>query len=436
MTQTVLWKLAIKDLKLTDLDLDDQNHTYNEADITASETLIDSRDYVYPVINYGDWRDGGTVQVEDRFPAVRIKRLLNQIFNDQGYKVESTFIDSDFGKKLFIPFTKKKTSSSNTFADDKLFRVGQGFSQFLDSSNSVQLLDVTDEISAGFFDDNNLVDLGSDVYEVAADSVQNVTATVRITATGGNIELEVQRLSPAAFGWSQIASTSFSPQSIDPAFATVETGFIAVESGDKFRIRMIITGNDFSGSSPAAATIDQGVFLNDVSLELAKGAAVSLQAQLPEWFQLDLIQALKTTFNLYFYTDVETRTVIIEPFDDFFQDDSVDWSDKLDLNTQRNFKYIGANQSKTIIFDYTDDSNDKPVEQILDTDLEFAQHDSISTNVFSRDGQSNVTSAFAPTLMATASTIGFVESLIPKMWNETPLNELPDKCRNHSECNR
>jgi hypothetical protein len=427
------WKLPIKELKLTDLDITDQDHTYNEANITTSETLIDGRDYVYPLINYGDWYDGGTVKVVDRVPAVRIKRLVEQIFNDQGYKMESAFFDSDFGKRLFMPFTRKKTFSEDNIADGKLFRVGQGVSHFIDNSAPSAILDLDDLTSPGFFEDVTLIDTVLEHYVAVDNAIQNLVVSVPIAASGGTIQIDIQRVilgfPPTAFN---VASVNYSPQAVDVEVATLETGFINVNAGDRFRVKFTITGQEFDGTGQASAVIDDCVFWNVVPDDLQEGNEVILAKQLPDMFQLDLIQAMKTNFNLYFDTNIETRTVTVEPFDDFFIDEVVDWSEKLDLNTDRQLKYIGSNQSKTIVFDYTDDSNDKPVQQILERDLEFAQHEDINTNVFAREGQRNVVTAFSPTLMATASTIGFIESLIPKMWNDTPLNELPARSTDYN----
>lgn len=49
--------------------------------------------------------------------------------------------------------------------------------------------------------------------------------------------------------------------------------------------------------------------------------------------QTVLLEALQQMFNLRFLTDESTRTVFIEPCDDFYGDGTADWSDKADLDT-------------------------------------------------------------------------------------------------------
>ena len=48
--------------------------------------------------------------------------------------------------------------------------------------------------------------------------------------------------------------------------------------------------------------------------------------------QTALLQALQQMFNLRFMTDENTRTVFIEPYDDFYGDTVAEWSDKIDFD--------------------------------------------------------------------------------------------------------
>ena len=597
------WKLLINDLKLSDLDLSDQNHIYDVADIDASETLIDSRDYVYPLINYGAWRGSDSVQVEDRFPAVRVKRLMTQIFEDQGFRMSSSLFDSDFGKRLFLPFTNKTTQADPDFALDKIFRVAkntpgvdkrcdithstdltyifttsnsfiqnvtplefdtvisdpdsrwstitnryttnvngiatfevtvpltivqsspgstiktniiiQQFDQagnlirekklrdntndhvghtlggdpapktFTDSvqgrffmsvfdyvivryeyraitagtfefdidkerifkclefdtaqetftSNSGNVggqIDFDNETTNGNFDTNNIFDIVFNRYQPTQRSKQNIIYQSEIVTSGGSTEFAIRRRRSGEFQFSDFQTIQISPSDSGTGNSLItqvriESGYIDVEPGDEFDIFAEITGNDFNGVSNASVTIFKSVLYNDISLELARGAEVILSNQLPDMYQLEFLQAIKTVFNLYFDTDVDTRTVTIETFNDFYTTETVDWSRKLDMMSSRSVQYIGANLSKNIIYDFKEDGKDAPVKQILDRDDSFAEHNATSTNVFARDGETRVTTIFAPTLMATATTIGFTASFLPKMWKDLPTNELPDK---------
>lgn len=422
------WKLLIQDLKLSDLDLSDQDHTYNTATINTSETLIDTRDYVYPLINYGEWIDGGDVSVEDRFPAVRVKRLFEQIFNDQGYILSSAFFDSDFGKKLFMPFTNKTINHPVTFADDKLFRANKVSSEFLGGGSPFNTNGITfiDDFSTGFFDQGGHYN-GNNNYTFPVDMKANfiVDLNYSISDFGSELQLNWQKRTPTQSNYHTFDIINIKRVGGVSESNRYETGFLNFNAGDKVRIAFNLVPET---TATSAAIIDtDSVFSIDISRELTPGGAVVMADTLPDMFQIEFMQGIKTLFNLYFDTDVETRTVTVEPFDDFYTGDLVDWSEKLDLLNQRQLKYIGADKTRSIIFDYSQDSNDAPVEQIIDRDDTFAEHEDVSTNAFAKDGESTVAPFFSATLMDTASTIGFTDSLIPKLWNDMPMNELPDK---------
>jgi hypothetical protein len=92
---------------LTDLDLTDYNHYYNESGITASWYNEWSDGYFYPLIDYGkDWRlfdiNGiyGEVKINDMKPAINVKVLFDEIFNDKGFTYESNFLNSNRFKEL------------------------------------------------------------------------------------------------------------------------------------------------------------------------------------------------------------------------------------------------------------------------------------------------------------------------------------------------
>ncbi len=80
--------------------------------------------------------------------------------------------------------------------------------------------------------------------------------------------------------------------------------------------------------------------------------------------QLSFVKGVIHAFNLQFTTDVESRKVFIEPFNDFFMDekDAVDWTSKIDLSKVQEDKWANTDLKREFIFKYKTDSNDKKVE--------------------------------------------------------------------------
>ena len=80
--------------------------------------------------------------------------------------------------------------------------------------------------------------------------------------------------------------------------------------------------------------------------------------------QLDFLKGVMHSFNLQFTTDVDSRRVHIEPFNEFYYNinDAVDWTSKIDLSQSFEDKFINSNLKSEFIFKYKTDSNDKVVE--------------------------------------------------------------------------
>lgn len=109
------------DYYLTQLNLDEYNHTRSISAITNSwnyniiknGSLINAtglgEGYVYPYIVNGNSQDVATTSyVYDQYPAVYVKTIIDKMFEFAGYTYSSNFFNSDYFKKLVIPFTNDK----------------------------------------------------------------------------------------------------------------------------------------------------------------------------------------------------------------------------------------------------------------------------------------------------------------------------------------
>ena len=109
------------DYYLSQLNLDEYNHTRSISAITNSWNyniiknggLIDAtglgEGYVYPYIVNGNSQDVATTSyVYDQYPAVYVKTIIDKMFEFAGYTYTSNFFNSDYFKKLVIPFTNDK----------------------------------------------------------------------------------------------------------------------------------------------------------------------------------------------------------------------------------------------------------------------------------------------------------------------------------------
>lgn len=68
--------------------------------------------------------------------------------------------------------------------------------------------------------------------------------------------------------------------------------------------------------------------------------------------QIEFINAIKQLFNLYFYTDTLSKTIFIEPREQFYTQQLVDWSEKTDLQKPIHIEELGADLSQEFVLRY------------------------------------------------------------------------------------
>lgn len=120
MVKTILGEIS--DYKLDQLDMSEYNH-YRTKETVHSSWYYDiyyngvlknnnsgGEGYVYPHIinNFDSTVSANEILLENQLPATYVSTIINKIFNFAGYTYTSEFFDSEYFKKLIIPFTGDK----------------------------------------------------------------------------------------------------------------------------------------------------------------------------------------------------------------------------------------------------------------------------------------------------------------------------------------
>lgn len=103
---------ALGEELLSDSDFSDLDHIWNYTNVVNSWSENWDNGYYYPLIDYGyDWdldKIGGTagnyVRINQMFPATNVKFIFDRIFDDAGFSYNSSFLNDDVFKELYIPF--------------------------------------------------------------------------------------------------------------------------------------------------------------------------------------------------------------------------------------------------------------------------------------------------------------------------------------------
>lgn len=480
------WPELIGDKKLCDLTF--AGHIKSYANIVDSWTKsVDDIPYVYPAINYGEWSkdSNGNQQdhsIADFHPAVYAKAIVDRIFGDIGYTLDSTFFNEAMFKKLIIPYTSGEDYNVND-------EVGLGEDGNYSSHASLAAEDSLPFIPAV----GNNTSLGRSYWPVipcqngcsptgnytpgSSGSLQNgytvpftgrftvhYQAQIKIRATGflcGNCTnpaywaawLHVDGLAPSTingvpgfynvnassvqFYWESTGSSSIrnltgiSMASLNTCdsggdWTTIDfTAELDLIQGEKVQVGLYgrnirdvcgveadIKDQDF-GVWPVA---DQAyVAPAEVSISSALGCGVK---------QIDFLKGITELFNLYWTADNDTKTVSVEPYDNFYGSGKViDWSKKID-RTGWTDKFLIEELAKSTIYKYKKDNSDKIVEAYNEQkDTELWSITQTSDELYRKKEIVLGTKVFSPTFRIYNGTDGdltFANSgqapIMPCMW--------------------
>lgn len=424
------WKEKLSEKNVNELDYSDQDHIYNKANIDLSETVSTDRDYVYPLINYGATLGGHPISgnnnihdvlVEDRFFALNVKSILIKMFKDIGVKIASGFIDAFFFGKLYLPFTNDLFKHPDNFRDDNIFRAGLlsdiTFDTNLFTPTGGFVLELDNETGA-FFDTGNNFNTSTFEYTIHEKSKQNFKYQIEfLIPNGGKVEIDVRKN-----GVLFITGDIITIPSNKATIVKSETGFIDVNKNDTISILWTVVSNV---AEIITLKKDNTIFSNDISLQITKGTNVELNENLPDINQLDFVKGIKDLFNLYFLYDADTRTVFIEPRDEFYKSRVIDWTDKFDKSKDEEITYLNDKLKKKIVYKYKSDSGDGLVNGIeKQDDIIIASQEITNPNKFVKDEQKLGTDAFAPTIMRPFDFIGLFVSKVPTLNKDAIL--VPD----------
>lgn len=130
---------------LTDLDLSDYNHTWDENSIRNAWPKEWTNGYQYPMINYGVGQFSSLTMKKQSysqyFPAIYTKTLFDKIISSNGYTYTSQFLNSSPFTEMIIPFSNGKLVGSINFtinpSDNSLFKSRLGYTNVLGSQEIV-----------------------------------------------------------------------------------------------------------------------------------------------------------------------------------------------------------------------------------------------------------------------------------------------------------
>ena len=377
VNETVDFKFQLTDVALSTLDWSAYNHTYSLSNITGSwDGLLFSGSIVYPNVKYGSSENDNTapeyafgtspaagtfdtsdtpLRVIDFKPAVKVKTVLDVIFDSVDYKYTSSFIDSAYFDTVYTLATPNdqvgvqnaNVSSGSVWAYRTLS--GQSFNAM--TSTIVNY-------NAEYFDNFNRFDLSTDSYTAYTTGLYNFALGFDFTITNFNINNRLRfnvALVESGSTGNVFAQKNFS----NPAAAGVlyvPFPNVSLNVGQKVQVQIeLITAG---GTEVVTIQPTVNTYFKVQGPASLGGGTVDMALQWPSDLKaLDFLQGLIEKFNLVIEPIPGERNLLrIEPFQNWVDAGAVkDWTDKVDRRTKFKISHPIVEQPKVIEFRDADD---------------------------------------------------------------------------------
>jgi hypothetical protein len=346
------WVKQASELDLRDITFNNNSQTYDSTGIQAANSATsDTYDHAYPLVD----RSGD----KEYKPTYYLRSLIERGLNHLGWNVSSSFLTDAEIKKLVVDFdtafivsdtevNATKSRAQLTIAD-KLIPTGADRRIIYDDDTTPPNEDSNGNYSTstGIYtvpqDGNYIFEIGFEVFFDSSSGapknyqfslVKNGTSTNDIGT--GEILDTYSGLVPSGSGGS------------GGAFFQAN-----LNSGDT--VSIYATGTTRTYDVVASANTYANIYRKS---EIEDGDPFSLNEVIPR--DITLIQVINDftrMFNIYYWTDIKTKTIYFEPRDSFFLSANYNWTSKLDLNNKYEIDYV-TSYKRDVEFKYRDLEND------------------------------------------------------------------------------
>ena len=355
------WVKDAADLKLNTIIWRNNFQKYDQDDINGFNAGDSATyDFAYPYISRGGNAITDRTSITDYLPCIYTPNLINACFKALGYNVESTFLADistlvcDFN--LILGQTKANVQASKVRAEMTSFPV------ISVSVGTTKRIIFNDDSTFPNDDQNNYYNATTGIYTVPTTGTYNITVLVNSFNPGadavGQLRLIKNGASPTSIGTgTRVGSNVF----LIDAGDRLETFNVELRANDELSI--YINPDEFSTND---ISFGSGTYFKvQLASEILEGDFYSVNSLIPDSIKfIDILNDVTRMFNLYYWTDVKTKTVYFETRDNFFESKTtaIDWSDKIDLSSGYNIDYVSS-YKRNINFSYKKDDKDEYLEE-------------------------------------------------------------------------
>jgi hypothetical protein len=360
------WVKSASELKLNTIAWRNNSQVYNQAGVTSAWlSNSNSDDHAYPYISRGGNKSNVTASVEDFYPCFYIRSILERGLNQLGWNVSSNFLVSN-EIKLLVGDLSNSMTVADSVVDQSRTRASRS-SDVTNYGGDTKLV-FNDDATPPNEDVEDNYNTSTGFYVVPTDGTYNINVSLttddwHITGTQ-NINLKVKLAAGNStffgFGLNERDNQTVSIPT-NGSFTSTYTLTADLKQGENVAIFTKWIANPFS-SFPESVKFKAGTFFDiQRSPKLAEGDSFLLSEIIPDSVKLiDVINDFTRMFNIYYWTDVKTKTIYFEPRNSFFKPitEALDWTDKIDFNKNYEIDYINT-YKRNVEFKYKELNNDE-----------------------------------------------------------------------------
>ena len=416
-SNTSVGSSLLEHINFTDLD-----HFWNWTNINNSwnnRLSTPGVGYFYPLINYGKVDGTALHDFHDQAlrPAIYVKEYIDRIFALSKYTYDSSFFNSDFFKRLVIP---NNSDTLKAFVNILLNNTA--------TSGVVNNPSVGTSVAFAFTSNlRNFTTYGTNEFQYTGASTVaganfniNLQFTLQLQDANAEFWLYKNGAQYIYLGGRSSYAGYITTENITWNFNLNDT----ISTNDVYSIRVIkttgtylyVTVNNFSWTiQTPVKQLATAIFNTD---------KLNMSVVVPQNIKItDFFTSLLKMFNLYVIEDrFIAKKLIITPYIDFYLNEDLDWSEKLDRSQEIRLKPMGELNARVFNFKfkqddaywnklYKDKFNEGYMDFTYDTEYEYAKDKDDLEVIFS-------------------STVNYApngeEKIIPYLASYDPINGTPD----------
>ncbi len=387
----------------------------------ATVPYVKGDGYIWPMINYGKDANDFAWLVEDFRPAAFAKEYIDRMFSAAGFEYDSTFFNSQYFRSLIIPFSGKEFtfSSSNLNNLNVITNTPLYDSTGTDTSttegtyelirNTVEVSDIDNQYNPA--NGKYTVASGNDsTYEITgyidvfgtissglaatSDMISTLQVTLSVLVNGTEVDQVkgFRRIDPSipvpTTPYTFTLNQEYLNQRVnlsdlpDSQYTNINTPIDRIRvdtiqnlySGDEVTLKVKSEfipddgetnnfrdglGNESAGSLSIQLQNSSNFSVIPLSNTYLGQNTIEFRNSIPKKVKKrDFFKAIVEMFNLYIEPDLDNpKKLYIEPREDYYVADVVDWSSKLDVSKDIKYDMLASKNKSRYNYSYKSDSD-------------------------------------------------------------------------------